>query len=231
VVEQIFLDCGRPTAQLMRDSLGGPASTPADSPIEAARLYATLMEELKLRVSLVLDITHQRVTVPGADAAPIELTCIQLRKILELIAFGSLVANRTKYAVAYANFAEHWNAKRMLQNLAKIHKDFYPRPLAIGAQEQSGVHSFVDVDRPFLTQDDFIFLYDAASKALHIRNPFQSAAPIDFRISIADWIVRIQQLLGIHLVRFVDTPDLWVVNLNTPGDGKVHVSLASPHKG
>ncbi len=189
------------------------------------------MEELKLRASLVLDITHQRVTVPGPEAAPIELVCIQLRKILELIAFGSLVANRTTYAVAHANFAEHWNAKRMLQKLAKIHKEFYPRPLAIRAQEQPGVHNFVDVDRPFLTQDDFVFLYDAASKALHIRNPFQSTAPIDFRISIADWIVRIQQLLGIHLVRFVDTPDLWVVNMSAPGDGKVHVSLASPREG
>jgi hypothetical protein len=189
------------------------------------------MEDLKLRVSLVLDITHQHVTIPGPEAVAIELACIQLRKILELIAFGSLVANRAKYAVAYANFAEHWNAKRMLQKLAKIHKDFYPRPLAIGAQEQPGVHNFVDADQPCLTQDDFVFLYDAASKALHVRNPFQSTAHIDFRISIADWIQRIQQLLGIHLVRFVDTPDLWVVNMSAPGDGKVHVSLASPHKG
>jgi hypothetical protein len=187
------------------------------------------MEEVKVRTALVLDITAQRAVTPGPEAAPIELTCVQLRKTLELIAFGSLIANKAKYAAAYANFAEHWSAKRLLKNLSKMHPEFYPRPLAWGPPDGSGIHHFIDVDKPFLSRDDFEFLYDAASKALHIRNPFRQDSPvIDFRISIAEWVVRIQQLLALHLVRFVDSSDLWLVTMSSPEDRLVHVTLASP---
>src|ERR1035437_3686805 len=59
----------------------------------------------------------------------IELIFVQFRKVLELIAFSSLTANKDKYSVAYANFGVHWKAKSMLQAVGKLNPNFYPVPL------------------------------------------------------------------------------------------------------
>src|ERR1700731_738919 len=65
----------------------------------------------------------------GFEAIDKELVFLQLRKILELLAFASLTANREKYAAAHKKFATFWRAKDMLQDLEKVNPDFYPRPV------------------------------------------------------------------------------------------------------
>ncbi len=45
----------------------------------------------------------------------VESLYLQFRKTLELIAFGSLIANREKYSEARAEYASDWNAKRVLK--------------------------------------------------------------------------------------------------------------------
>ena len=56
---------------------------------------------------------------------------LQFRKIFELIAFASLSANKKLYAAAYANFAKHWEASKLIANLHRINPDFYPVPIVI----------------------------------------------------------------------------------------------------
>jgi len=192
--------------------------------------YCNCMEEVQ-RISLVQSVLARSVTT-GQDAFDTELIFVQFRKVLEQIAFASLAANKVKYSAAYATFATHWNAQRMLRDLKKINPDFYPLPLdlvSIGDKGTNRVIHFEPVFDGFMTQDDFVCLYDKCGQILHARNPFNPQDPvIQIGYSVAQWVTRIRRLLATHLVHLVDS-DVWVVTI--PNDGLVRASLARPTEG
>lgn len=193
--------------------------------------YAAYMEDLRARTGLVLLIAEGGHPLPREDFR-VELACLQLRKSLELLAFSSLTAHQDAYASAYADFSKHWRAKQLLDNLGKLHPEFYPKPVDAGTSTQEGVNHFEDVIDGFLTKDDFVFLYNKASEVIHTRNPFTTKPPVvNFERSLDEWVRRIQRLLSTHYIRLLGVPDLWLVVMKHPEDGRVHVFKASPHSG
>jgi len=190
-------------------------------------IYCNCMEELKLRVGIILSIVEGRLSI-GREDFDSELACVQLRKALELIAFASLSANKVQYSKAYRKFSKHWNAKSLLNNIEKIHPDFYPKPVVFSEDISQGKH-LLEVKEGFLTRNEFVELYDKCSEVLHARNPFRTGPKIiNFRYSIKEWIERIQKLLALHQIRLVDTQDIWLVQMQHPQDSKVHAFPASP---
>lgn len=147
---------------------------------------------------------------------------MHLRKLLEQIAFASLSAHKQAYAKVHNDFETHWNPKRLLTKLEKIHPDYYPKPVAFANEDSRGVKHFADVAEGFLSKSDFVFLYDKCSAVLHTWNPFRTdARVVDFEHSIQEWVRRIQRLLNEHWIRLVGTDDVWLVQMSAP-DGKVH---------
>jgi hypothetical protein len=186
------------------------------------------MEDIKARVEVVLGVVERGVTVgrPDFDA---EVACLNLRKILELIAFASLTANKEKYAEVHANFANHWRAKVLLQNLERIHPQFYPRPAFFSHQDANGIKHIDFLKDGFLTKDEFVTLYDKCSEVLHTWNPFRvDPRVVDFGISIRDWVTRIERLLAVHTIRLIEGDVHWLVYMQHPEDGKVHALTAMP---
>src|SRR6516162_6253486 len=96
------------------------------------------MEAVKQRLAQVEAIGTRHVTT-GEIVFDIELAFLHVRKILELIAFGSLIANRDKYSAVHENFANHWKAKDMLSAIEKLNADFYPVPVKSPQKLPSGV--------------------------------------------------------------------------------------------
>jgi len=188
-------------------------------------IYCNCMAEIRDRLSLVQTIGAGLLHL-GDHVFNQELVFLQLRKTLELIAFGSLTANKVKYSAAHANFATHWNAKRMLDDLEKVNPDFYPMALDPPVETQPGFKHFPDAAGGFMTKEDFVFLYDVCSKFIHTRNPFTTEDPmIRLRHNLKDSVARIQRLLAWHLVHLVGG-DKWVVNI--PNEGQVKAWAASP---
>lgn len=74
-------------------------------------LYADQMREIKRRMEVIDFFLHR-----GGHAlyhpTTTESVCLQFRKILELIAFGSLIANKEHYSAVHKKFESHWNAER-----------------------------------------------------------------------------------------------------------------------
>jgi hypothetical protein len=68
--------------------------------------YSNLMEEIKVRMS-VFDFFTAGDGHALYKPTTIESTCLQLRKVLELIAMASLVANKEAYSNVHKNFAKH----------------------------------------------------------------------------------------------------------------------------
>ena len=140
-------------------------------------MYCNYMEDIKRRLGLVLSVTDGRFSI-GHEDFDSELFCFHLRKTLELIAFASLIANKEKYAQTYADFATHWNAKRLLTKLEKMHPEFYPKPVEFTEQDTSGVMRFTEVTDGFLTRGEFATLYDKCSDVSHVWNPFRTESKI-----------------------------------------------------
>ena len=193
-----------------------------------AAMYCDLMEDIKRRIKLITKFTSGELQFDSEQFA-YECVSVQLRKVLELIAFGSLCANKTKYAQVHGNFARHWNAKRLLKDLGEVHSGFYPTPMRFSRTKSDGTKLLDRVTHGFLTPDDFVVLYDKCSQVIHSRNPFSELDPnIDFVRSVDQWVRSIQELLGLHLMQFVDETKVWAVSMHDLSDGRVHAYIAAP---
>ncbi|HEX7408107.1 MAG TPA: hypothetical protein VF515_10740 [Candidatus Binatia bacterium] len=192
--------------------------------------YCNCMEQVKRRLRLVAAITGGMLKT-GDEGADAEFACLQLRKVLELIAFATLAANRERYSQARADVDKEWSAKRILERLARMNPDFYPVPV-IPISKGPGRWHFDIVADGFLTQSDFAILFDKCSEVVHEWNPFRAGPRlVDFGRSISEWARRIERLLEVHHVRLIDQPDILLVRLTDPADGKAHVFSASPRPG
>jgi hypothetical protein len=187
--------------------------------------YCNCMEEVRHRVGLVRSLLTHSVST-GYPAFDTEMVFLQFRKILELVAFASLTANKDVYSAAYEKFATHWNAERMLRDLEKVNADFYPLALEPFTITPDGVKHFPRAADGFLTKEEFVTLYGTCAKLLHARNPFSSEDPvIPISCGAEQWISRIQKLLSLHVIALVNR-DRWVIFI--PKDGEIQGCSASP---
>jgi hypothetical protein len=187
-------------------------------------IYCNCMEELKHRIAVIdsVLIGSTSTTYPMFDS---ELVYLLFRKSLELIAFSSLTANKVVYSAAYENFANHWNAKRLLEYLEDVNADFYPVAVNPPQTLANGTKSFSLVTEGFLTKDEFVCLYDQCGEILHARNPFAtSRRPAKFSFSPKEWVARIQNLIRYHVMHLINGDKLVAV---IPNEGKVYLIRAT----
>ena len=186
-------------------------------------IYADYMTGVRMRVGV---IKSTMATDRMPEFAKAELVFLQFRKALELIAFASLAANKDAYAKASPRFAEEWRAKTILEKIAKINPSFWPMALD-APQDTAPKHKyFTRPNGGFLTQEEFVTLYEVASEVIHTRNPFTGKDPtIDTKYAAEEWIARIQRLLAWHRVQLL-SGSLWIVSI--PEKGDVTVSPAAP---
>lgn len=202
---------------------------PADLPPPNA--YAEYMHALRERMRRVDKIISGHSPMKNEEWDT-EVVCLLLRKSLEHIAFASFVAHREAYAAVFADFETHWNAKRLLRKLASVHPSFFPTPVLLPAAEADKVKHLSGVQDGFLTQEDFVTLYDVCSQVIHTRNPYKSGAwVIDTDKPLSEWANRVKRLLDVHYIRLSGVSGLWLVQMVHPQDGKVHVFPCQPVEG
>ena len=180
--------------------------------------YCDQMELVKKCIEVVLYYERRQ---GGAlyVAYTIESVYLQFRKILELIAMASLIANKDVYSQQYANFARHWNARKMLKALEHLNPEFYPKPLT----EENGGAELVDKEDGFLTRDDFVKLYKACRAILHTDNPYGEQTDYDDCLSqISRWRELITGLLNNHKIHPLNDPNIYVIHMQDARDNKVH---------
>jgi hypothetical protein len=190
--------------------------------------YCACLEALKPRLQVVRALVARSLTT-GNESFDGEIACLQLRKALEFIAFATLAANRDRYAEAHRGLTGEWKASRILDRLEQMNRDFYPVPLVVQGRQPDGTWNFAPLTDGYLTKDDFTFLYDRCSDAIHTWNPFRPGPRvIDLNRNFAEWVARIERLLDFHYIRLVDQSELLVVYFNHPTLKSVAAFSATP---
>lgn len=190
---------------------------------EALGLYCQHMEQIKLRTNNAARVVNKSLIFEN-DTLAYEYASVQLRKILELIAFSSLVANKEIYSDTHKNFKAHWKAKNILKELEKINPDFYPRPGRITFGENNSHHiellsNIMNGKGTPLTKEEFETLYDTCSKILHIPNPYQGNILVDFIHDIDGWLKKIAALLDTHQITLINDTK-WLIIMSMGNDKK-----------
>ncbi len=158
--------------------------------------YSELMEQIKLKV----DAIEGLMDMPGIiNQTRVESVCLQLRMILELIMFSSLVSNKDAWRKSQDQLRKAWNVKKIMTDLKAIHARYYPEPRG-DAQD-------------FLTQDRLVSVYDRLNGIIHAENPL--GAGVDLRRcidAIPKWLKWIVNLLTEHKLFLYHHPNVfyWV---------------------
>jgi hypothetical protein len=191
--------------------------------------YADLMMEVKNRISSI-DFLLTRKGHALFKATTIESVALQMRKVLELIAFGSLVANKEKYSAAYEKFASHWNARLMLRDLERVNPDFYPQPMIeVPTSDPKAVHQLKERQPDYLTDDEFEKVYEKCGALLHASNPYGSQVDYAYYVKcLPQWRNQILNLLNNHKIKLVGETIFYLVHMKEERDEKVHFYKFGP---
>ena len=88
--------------------------------------YCDLMEEVKSKVESI----NQLMEMPGiAIRTRVESICLQLRMLLELIVFSSLVSNKDVWQRSQKELQSSQDISKKLRELRRLHPGFYPSPV------------------------------------------------------------------------------------------------------
>jgi len=191
----------------------------------------------------MLEIRHRataigRLEQPEREVIPdfvrVELLVLQVRKILELIALSSMVANEKEYTRAYEKFEKHYHAKKILHGIEKVNPDFYPKPGSQTKSKNEGVDHhisfFHESDDSYLTRKDFVKVYEQCGGLLHAQNPYSTHKDYaKYESNIHKWMKKIENLLNVHVIKLVDDKNYYLIHMNA-GDGNPHGYILSPNK-
>lgn len=177
--------------------------------------YANVMEEIKARLFLVGDFIDKKITT-GSDTTDIEFLCIQLRKIMELIALASIVPNKAKYAELRTDFEKHYHAKFIFRDLEKINKNFYPTAMLREPVTFSDANIQIKPRKNvWLTKKRFEREYEKLGGILHADNPFSVRRPYaNLYKQYKTLIQNIWELLEFHQISFIGGGIKWIVLMN-----------------
>ena len=195
-------------------------NTPPDPDIEK---YCGLMEEVKLRLAVV-DYFSSGQGHALYQPPTIESACLQFRKILELIAFGSLVANAEAYTAVYSKVSKGWHAAELLKELERAHPQFYPVPVIEVPSDVPGTilqHKKREDD--YLTKDDFSEIYGRCGVMAHAANPYGKG--IDYAYyqkMVPAWRTQVVNLLNNHELHLLNRPGMYVIHMKEVRDDRVH---------
>ena len=158
--------------------------------------YSQVMEDIKLKVEAI----NQIMEMPGIiNQTRVEAACLQLRIVLELIVFGSLVSNKDAWQKSQEELRSAWNIKKIMGDLRAVHGRFYPEPK--GQKKQ------------FLTEGRLFTVYDKLNEIIHAENPMGKEVNLrEYLESMPTWVEWVKNLLYEHKLFLYHHPNVfyWV---------------------
>jgi hypothetical protein len=193
-------------------------------PTEAQEIYLGKINEALARIdacAAFLATSSSTNSVPMLEAA-----ALQARKAFEAVAYAAIAPNKTRYeafraqAERPADYRKDYNARAILQYIAKINPDFYPTPLLPPTQPGPGHWHFELKPDGFLTKAKFESFYDRLGKFLHADNPWGNDKGLaNLASDLPTVMSQLRGLLALHktIVRTPSFTGVWVIEVPTDG--------------
>jgi len=150
---------------------------------EPHQIYLSMMIEIKYRMRSINDLLDECECEGDVKLSPLnlEFCFLQIRKIVELICFSSVVCDESRYKEFrefegatddsdHGEYESDWNARLILLKLKDITPHFIPIPLG-QRTKINGVHHF-DRANVNTTHNKLIDIYKKCGSFLHIPRPF-----------------------------------------------------------
>ena len=230
----------------------GIPGTPYDPAMDIAPLlYKNHMMEAKRRFRAIDRILGAKKPRTFSEEYDNEFMWLQLRMIVELVAFGGITADEARYAALRAeakdnpNYRRDWKAGDILRRLSKITPHFLPRPVGALLQMSDGTNHFLEGDEE-QTLERFVDIYELAGEYLHSPTPFDTEALADYyqRRETARERIRVEVeylkkvlwnhvKIGLAFDVSVDSPmqpanpdNAWIVYFGKPETEEIQMALA-----
>jgi hypothetical protein len=151
----------------------------------APQLYRNSMIEIKQRfraVERVLGAKNPRTLNAKSDD---EFMWLQLRKIVELVTFGGILADESRYAslrtlLNHQDYRLDSKVNKILPKLAEITPHYLPVPIGGHTTSAQGVMEFQrGIAQETLAR--FLDIFNTASLYLHVPNPLDSETRTNFQ--------------------------------------------------
>jgi len=157
--------------------------------------YASIVQEIRDRI-----LSAEILSDKNDNLVFIESTSLQIRKILELIAYLSVLVNNEKLN----HKSKHeWHPEKIINTLTEKTTIFYPFPSHVFPPNDSN-------DQPILipigykyalSQKDFIKAYSKCGKILHAQHPFKDDINIqEYIIENKNILNKLKELLAKHTI-------------------------------
>lgn len=169
-------------------------------------LYHDCLYEIKRRLDVIADHLGGK-TKEKYRIIEAEIIALQFRKILEITALMSLVANKEAYAEQNEKFAKHYHAERIIRDLERINPRFYPCPI-VRVQREGEMDKLENVTEGFLTKEEFVKVYEKCGAMMHAHNPFGDKKAGDKLLKeceavFPEWYAKICILLMHHQIELI----------------------------
>lgn len=175
-------------------------------------LYLQEMWYVKQRMEAIRTILFKEKTTLF-PITNIEFMVLQIRKCIEHIAMGNLIANKELYQEYSEKFISNWNARLIFRDLERINPNFYPQP--VKSDYSNEIEEWIPLEKDFLTKDNAIKIYEKCGALMHVTNPYGSQIDVKYyQEMIPIWCGRIRNLLNMHLIHMVDGKHLYCIFMN-----------------
>jgi hypothetical protein len=181
------------------------------------------MAEIRQRLGIARTAVARIRETQNQDLVSTEPIFLQMRKVCELIPFGSLIANKEP---STRDLRRRLAVRSRSRQLRKVNPDFFPVPMSAPYEVAHG-HKQVGPSLALsITEGELVDFYNICGRILHSRNPFSTAdATHQIGYRVDEWLERLEGLLRWHRIQLVNGA-LWLVNMLE--SGTVHVTTAVP---
>jgi hypothetical protein len=167
-----------------------------------AHVYCRIMNDVRDRLFMASKVAAlDKCEFDFGNMVELERAMLHIRRVLECVAFASLLANEGQIRPAIRDASGMWNAKKILDAVERVNPDFFPVPAEIVRTTQGTVSlNLLPSKANILTRDDFVKLYGFTSRVIHERNPLAAEEELNVERPWREWIQRIRNLLQVHRI-------------------------------
>jgi hypothetical protein len=166
------------------------------------KIYLEQLEEVKARLSFVAAYSNEE-----QDRFLIESHALQIRKLIELIAFSLMAIHRVKYKEyrekSGKDFKNDWNGRDIITNIMSLNPDMFFRASEKGCNLQNDGTKQVQLksEKDCYTLKRLAKLYNRCGGILHIENPWKQSSKIEqFHNELPSIVRKLSSTLQDHVV-------------------------------